>query len=101
MKWGLDFVGPIKPTRRYTWNKYILVATNYATTWVEVKTSRTNIASIITKFLNECILTKFGCPSTIITNQGVHIINDVIKHLTYYFLLKHFSSTTYYLQGNG
>jgi hypothetical protein len=32
---------------------------------------------------------------------GVHFINDVIKHLTNHFLLKHVSFTTYYPQGNG
>jgi hypothetical protein len=66
MKWGLNFVGPIKPVRRYTRKKYIIVAIDYATKWVEVRTLRTNITIVITNFLYECILTRFGCPLTIV-----------------------------------
>ncbi len=53
------------------------------------------------KFLYEYILTRFGCPLTIVTYQGIHFINDTIKHLTKQFLLKLVSSTTYYPQGIG
>jgi hypothetical protein len=47
------------------------------------------------------MLTRFGCPLTIVTYQEVHFINYKIKHLTTKFLLKYFSFTTYYPQGNG
>ncbi len=81
MKWGLDYIGPIKPTWRLTRNRYILIALNYATKWVEVKAFRTNTIVGITRFLYEFILTRFGCPLTIVTNQRIHFINDIINRL--------------------
>jgi hypothetical protein len=49
MKWGLDFVGPIKLARRYSRNKYIIIATDYVTKWVEAKKFKINIVTIIAK----------------------------------------------------
>jgi hypothetical protein len=66
IKWGLDFVGPIKLVGKYTRKKFILVTIDYATKWVEIKTLRTNIVVVTTNCLYECILTKFGCPLIII-----------------------------------
>ncbi len=48
-----------------------------------------------------CSLTKFRCSLTIIIDQGVHFINDIIKHLIEHFFKKHVSSITYYPRGNG
>ncbi len=101
MKWGLDFARPIKLARKYTRNKYILVATDYVTKQVETRTWKTNTTTIIAKKLYECILTMFGCPLTIIIDQIVHFINDAIKYLINQFLLKHVSFITFYCQGNG
>jgi hypothetical protein len=81
MKWGLDFIGLIKPTKRLIGNKSILTTSYYATNWVKAKALKTNIVIITIRFLYEYILTKFGCLLTIITNQGVYFINDIIKHL--------------------
>ncbi len=77
-------------------NWYILVAINYATKWVEARTLHTNIIVITTKFLYKHIFTRFGCPLTIVTNQGTHFINDAIKYLTDHFILRHTSSIIYY-----
>ncbi len=78
-----------------------MIATDYATKWVEAKAFKTNTTTVITIFMYGYILTKFGCPLTIVTYQGVHFIDDTIKHLTKQFLFKHVSSTTCYPQGDG
>jgi hypothetical protein len=70
---------------KYIRNKYIIVAIDYAVKWVEARALKTNRVAVIAIFLYECILTKFGCHLIIITNQGVHFINDAIKYLTNHF----------------
>jgi hypothetical protein len=96
MKWGLDFINPIKLVGRLIRNRYILIATYYKTKWVEVKAFITNIVIVTTRFSYEYILTRFGCPLTIVINQRVYFITETIKHLIEIFLLKHVSSTIYY-----
>ncbi len=67
----------------------------------ELRALRTNTPVVTSKNLYACILTKFGCPLIVVTNQGVHFINDVVKYLINHSLMKHVSSTTYYPYGNG
>lgn len=86
MKWGLDFVGPIKPMGKLIRNHYILVVIDYMTKWVEAKASWTNIGTIITKNLYECIVAQFSCPLTIVMYQGTHFINGEIQCLIALFL---------------
>jgi hypothetical protein len=70
----LDFIGPIQPASKMLGNQYILVAIDYATKWVEAQALHTNIIVIIAKFLYQHILTRFGYPLTIVTNQVTHFI---------------------------
>jgi len=77
-KWGLDFIGHVKSTSKMLGNWYIFVATDYVTKWVEAWTLCTHIVVIPTKFLYEHILMRFGCPLTIMVDQGTYFINDTL-----------------------
>jgi hypothetical protein len=100
-KRGLDFIRPTKPASKFSNNNTFWWPFDCATKWVEAKTFRTHTTTITTKFLYEYILAKFGCPLTIMMDQGTHFINDVIKYLTNHFIFRHINCIVYYLQGNG
>ncbi len=56
-KWGLDFIEPITLVSCYFGNRYILVAIDYATKWVEIRALHTNTTIVTAKFLYDHILT--------------------------------------------
>nr|GEY22093.1 reverse transcriptase domain-containing protein [Tanacetum cinerariifolium] len=64
--WGIDFMGPFPSSRG---NKYILVAVNYLSKWVETKALPTNDARVVCKFLKS-LFTRFGSPRAIISDRG-------------------------------
>ena len=77
-KWGLDFVDRFKLAATQTGNKYIIVATDYCTKWVEAKTLRDNIAISTAKFVYEHLWCHFGCPIELVSDQGGHFLNRLI-----------------------
>ena len=100
-KRGLDFVSPFTPVAARTGNKYILVATDYCTKWVEAKALRDNTTTSTAKFLYEHIWCCFGCPIELISDQGSHFLNTVIHELTNHYAVVPKKSMPYYPQANG
>ncbi|GJR99154.1 reverse transcriptase domain-containing protein [Tanacetum coccineum] len=70
--WGIDFMGPFPSSRG---NKYILVAVDYLSKWVEAKALPTNDARVVCKFLKS-LFARFGTPRAIISDRGTHFCND-------------------------
>nr|GFA29288.1 reverse transcriptase domain-containing protein [Tanacetum cinerariifolium] len=70
--WGIDFMSPFPSSRG---NKYILVAVDYLSKWVEAKALPTNDARVVCKFLKS-LFARFGAPQAIISDRGTHFYND-------------------------
>ena len=88
-RWRLEFIGPINPPAKNTRNKYIITPTDYTTKWVEVRALKDNIAASTAKFIFEEIITKFGCPIELVSDQGSHFLNETIQILTMTFMILH------------
>nr|GEV73146.1 reverse transcriptase domain-containing protein [Tanacetum cinerariifolium] len=66
--WGIDFMGPFPSLKG---NKYILVAVDYLSKWVEAKALPTNDARVVVKFLKS-LFSGFRTPKAIISDRGDH-----------------------------
>ncbi|GJT63660.1 reverse transcriptase domain-containing protein [Tanacetum coccineum] len=95
--WGIDFMGPFPSSRG---NKYILVAVDYLSKWVEAKALPTNDARVVCKFLKS-LFARFGTPRAIISDRGTHFCNDQFAKVMAKYGVTHRLSTPYHPQTSG
>ena len=88
-KWSIDFVGLINPLGKGTGSRYIITTIDYLTRWAKAKpVKECGIASTM-QFIFYNILTRFGCPSVLMSDQGTHFLNQTIQALTEEFQVFH------------
>nr|GEZ98081.1 reverse transcriptase domain-containing protein [Tanacetum cinerariifolium] len=95
--WGIDFMGPFSSSRG---NKYILVAVDYLSKWVEAKAFPTNDARVVCKFLKS-LFARFGSPRAIISDRGTHFCNDQFRKVMLKYGVTHRLFTAYHPQTSG
>nr|GEU90042.1 reverse transcriptase domain-containing protein [Tanacetum cinerariifolium] len=78
-------------------NKYILVAVDYLSKWVEAKALPTNDARVVCKFLKN-LFARFGTPRAIISDRGTHFCNDQFAKVMQKFGVTHHLATPYHPQ---
>nr|GEV50501.1 reverse transcriptase domain-containing protein [Tanacetum cinerariifolium] len=95
--WDNPFLFKIWPFPSSQGNKYILVAVDYLSKWVEAKVVPTNDARVVCKFLKS-FFAIFGTPRAIINDRGMHFCNDQLAKVMLKYGVTHRLATAYHLQ---
>nr|GEV04655.1 reverse transcriptase domain-containing protein [Tanacetum cinerariifolium] len=81
-------------------NKYVLVAVDYLSKWVEAKALPTNDARVVVKFLKS-LFSRFETPKAIISDRCTHFCNDQFARVMSKYGVTHHLSTAYHPQTSG
>nr|GEU58436.1 reverse transcriptase domain-containing protein [Tanacetum cinerariifolium] len=77
-KWGIDIVGPFSKGPGKV--KFLIVAMDYFTKWIEAKPIATITGNQIKKFVWDNIVCRFGIPGEIISDNGKQFRDDPFKY---------------------
>ncbi|RVW92740.1 Pro-Pol polyprotein [Vitis vinifera] len=98
-QWGMDIVGPLPaaPTQK----KFLLVATDYFSKWVEAEAYASIKEKDVTKFRWKNIVCRFGIPHTIIADNGPQFDSIAFRNFCSELNIRNSYSTPRYPQSNG
>ncbi|XP_047259404.1 uncharacterized protein LOC124891882 [Capsicum annuum] len=97
--WGIDVIGPIE-TPASNGQRFILVAIDYFTKWVEASTHKV-VTKVVADFVRNKLVYRFGIPVSIITVNGANLNSDLIREICERFKIYHQNSTANRPQMNG
>ena len=82
-------------------NIYILLAVDYVSKWVEAIACSINDANTVVRFIQRNILSRFGAPKTIISDEVSHFANKFFAKLMSKYGIRHVMGLAYHPQSNG
>ena len=80
---------------------YIIVAVDYFTKWDEAMPTYLEDGNIVSLFLFNHVIARFGVPQSIVTGHGSHFCNQMMEELSAKLGFHHENSMPYYPQANG
>ena len=98
--WGIDIIRAIEP-KASNGHRFILVAIDYFTKWVEVVSYANVTRKVVAKFIKREIICRYSLPSRIITDNATNLNNKMISELCEEFKIQHHNSTPYRPKMNG
>jgi transposase InsO family protein len=96
---GIDVMGPLPVT--LTGKRYIILAVDFFTKYVEGIAVEDADAQTVVKFLHSDIICRHGVPKEITSDRGTEFLNDLVRELERTYHIKHIRTTAYHPQGNG
>ena len=97
--WGIVVIGKITPPAS-NGHKFILVAIDYFTKWVESASYATLTAVQVPHFIKQNIIYRYGVPNAFVSDNGVHFKGRAAEVLEEFNVQVH-KSTVYMPQTNG
>jgi hypothetical protein len=76
-RWGLDLFGPLPPAQGNL--KYVVLAVEYFSKWIEAKPLATITSAIVQKFFWQNIVCRFGVPKAITMDNGTQFDAETFK----------------------
>jgi hypothetical protein len=96
--WGINFMGPFPKSYHY---KYILVAVDYVSKWVEAMPCRAAYAKHARQMFHEIIFPRFGTPRMVISDGGSHFIDKTFRNFLQELGAQHNIAAPYHPQTSG
>ncbi|KAI4311483.1 hypothetical protein MLD38_036375 [Melastoma candidum] len=96
----MDVIGPINP-KASNGHRFILVAIDYFTKWIEAQSFKEVTANNIIRFTRANIIARYGVPELLVTDNGTNFNGKQMNSLCTEFRIKHLNSSPYRPQMNG
>lgn len=98
--WAMDVIGMVFPPS-VRGHRYILLATDYFTKWVEAVPLKEVDQGTVIQFVKEHIIYRFGIPETIVSDQAQYFTGKDLAAYANEMGIGLTHSSPYFAQGNG